>query len=327
MNKMKTKLLFYAISSSGIILNAVYFTFMSVYCKGALCFLNFPYVFFSIIVLLTLPLYIILGFYVRKQLETEEKLVRAMKRILNLEKLDRLKTLFLSTVSHEIKTPITPIKAQLQMLLKGYFGRLTKEQKRTLIMILDNINRLNNLITDILDVSRIEAGTMKFVFIDVNLKSVVEEAFETMRQLAESKQIKYERYIEDVGTFTIDRGRITQIIVNLLNNAIKFTPAGGEVGIELKAHKGGALVIVKDTGIGIPKNKLHDIFKPFYQIDSSYNRKFSGAGLGLSICKGIIEYHGGKIWAESEAGKGSQFYLFIPRKPKIKNKRVRLLNP
>jgi len=326
MQKMNIRLLFYAISSSGIILNLVYFSFMLAYCKKPLCFLDIPFVFFSLIVILTLPLYIILGFYVKKQLETEDKLVRAMKRILNLEKLDRLKTLFLTTVSHEIKTPITPIKAQLQMILKGYFGKLSKDQEKSLSTILDNIERLNNLISDILDVSRIEAGTIKFVIEKCRIEDVVRASIDSMKEFANSKGIKIEREVEECGEMEFDRSRIMQVVINLINNAIKFTPPGGKVVVGVRRRRNGAIVFVKDTGIGIPKNKLKAIFKPFYQVDSAYNRRFGGAGLGLSICKGIVEYHGGRIWAESEVGKGSVFYFFLPQKPKIKS-RVRLLNP
>ncbi|HDD46309.1 MAG TPA: HAMP domain-containing histidine kinase [Candidatus Aenigmarchaeota archaeon] len=327
MQKTGPRMLFYAVSSSGLILNLVYFTFMTIYCEEPFCFLKFPFIPFSLVVLLTIPLYIILGFYVKKQFETEEKLVKAMKRILNLEKLDRLKTLFLTTVSHEIKTPITPIKAQLQMILKGYFGKLNKEQAKSLYIVLDNIDRLDGLISDILDVSRIEAGTIKFVFEKAKIGDVVNEAFESMKQFAKNKEIILEKKIEDTGEMVFDRDRIMQVIVNLINNAIKFTPKGGKVSIYVKKHKRGAVVIVEDTGIGIPRNKLKQIFKPFYQVDSSYNRKFGGAGLGLSICKGIIEYHGGKVWVESKVGRGSKFYFFLPRKPKPKDKSIKLLNP
>ena len=231
---------------------------------------------------------------------------------MNLKIADKIKTQFLSVVSHELRTPLTPMKAQLQMNLAGYFGTIAEKQKSSLEMILRNTERLDRMIVDVLDISKLEAGVMKFSKDEANLNLLVRNAIETMVQKAEDKKIKINLKEESVPDIIMDTDRIAQVVLNLLNNAIKFTYPGGSIDVDISCNQMNAHVRVKDTGIGIRKEDQEKLFQPFVQVDSTETRNFEGTGLGLSICKGIINNHGGKIWLESEFGKGSTFQFTIP---------------
>lgn len=255
---------------------------------------------------------------------TESKLAEKRLKEANIELkgADELKTQFLSIISHEMRTPITPINAQLQMILAGYFGELTEKQKNSLEMIRRNTDRLNRFIGEVLDISKLEAGTMKFNPVPANLNEIVENAVETMKIQAVNKNLELILKEDQVPEVIVDKDRITQVILNLINNAIKFTDARGVIEVELTGDIDHAMVKVKDTGIGIKKEDIDRLFRPFQQLDSSYGRKYSGSGLGLAICKRIITYHGGRIWTESEFGKGSSFKFIIPYDHKIKEENV-----
>ncbi|MCX9012708.1 MAG: PAS domain S-box protein [Candidatus Methanoperedens sp.] len=257
---------------------------------------------------------------------TERKLAEERLKQVNteLKKADELKTQFLSIVSHELRTPITPMNAQLQMILAGYFGVVTEQQMKSLEMILRNTTRLDRLIGDVLDISKLEAGVMRFIMARANLNEVVENAVETMRPQAQDKKITITLRGDKIPEIVFDRDKITQVIVNLINNAIKFTDSGGRINIGLSGNTDHAVVSVTDNGIGIKKEDTEKLFKPFQQVDSSYTRKYEGTGLGLAICRGIITYHGGKIWIESEFGKGSVFRFTLPYKSEIKEEKVEL---
>jgi PAS domain S-box-containing protein len=249
----------------------------------------------------------------------EERLQKANNE---LKKADELKTQFLSIISHEMRTPITPMNAQLQLLLSGYFGEITEKQKNSLEMIKRNTERLDRFIGEVLDISKFEAGVMKFNSVPANLNEIVANAVETMKMQALNKNLKLIFKEDKVPEVVIDKDRITQVIMNLINNAIKFTDMGGIIEVELTCNGENAIVKVKDNGIGIRTEDLDRLFKPFQQLDSSYGRKYGGSGLGLAICKRIIAYHGGKIWTESEYGKGSTFQFIIPYTHKIKDEKA-----
>ena len=253
----------------------------------------------------------------------EEELKQAN---IELKKADELKTQFLGIVSHELRTPITPMNAQLQMILAGYFGDITEKQMKSLEMIQRNTKRLDRLIGDVLDISKLESGVMKFNMDAANLNEIVENAVETMKIQVWDKNLKLILNEDKIPEITVDRDRITQVIINLINNAIKFTDAGGMIQVELSSNADHALVKVRDNGIGIKKEDQAKLFTPFQQVDSSYTRKFEGSGLGLAICKRIVTYHGGKIWIESEPGKGSTFQFTIPYNYKAREQ-VRKSNP
>jgi PAS domain S-box-containing protein len=255
---------------------------------------------------------------------TENKLAeqRLKEANIGLKRADELKTQFLSIISHEMRTPITPIKAQLQMILAGYFGELTEKQKNSLEMIQRNTDRLDRFIGEVLDISKLEAQVMKFNLVPADLNEIIVNSVETMKIQAFNKNQKLIFKEDKVPEIVIDKDRITQVIMNLINNAIKFTDVGGVIEIELSSDIDHAMVKVKDNGIGIKKEDIDSLFKPFQQLDSTYGRKYGGSGLGLAICKRIITYHGGTIWVESEPGKGSTFQFMIPYAHKNKGEKA-----
>jgi len=232
-----------------------------------------------------------------------------------LQKLDKIKSSFLNITSHELRTPMSAIKGYIQMMLKGNLGTTNDEQKHALDIILRNSNRLDRLIQDILDISRLESGTMKFITQKTDAIKMVTEIAEIMQASADLKRIKINAETGiDVPELTIDKDRITQVVVNLLNNAIKFSPDGSTINIKTRKEKEDVLFEVQDHGRGIPEEHHKKIFQTFYQVDSGTDTKFGGAGLGLAICYGIIIAHGGRIWVESagKPGEGSTFRFTLP---------------
>jgi PAS domain S-box-containing protein len=228
------------------------------------------------------------------------------------KRLEKLKTEFLSVTSHELRTPITPMKAQLQMVLGEYFGTLTKEQRSSLEMILRNATRLDHLICDILDISKLESGNLKLVISSSDLNELVKNAVETLKYNADEKNIALEVEYESVQLMSLDKDRITQVIMNLITNAVKFTDPGGRITIRTIKDKDKAIVEVTDSGIGMKEEDMKCLFTPFFQVDSSRSRNHEGTGLGLAICKGIVINHGGEINVRSIPGKGSAFSFTLP---------------
>jgi len=245
------------------------------------------------------------------------------KMITKLENADRIKTQFLSITSHELRTPITPIQGQLELLLQGIFGSLNEKQKQSIEMILRNTKRLDLLIGDILDVSKLKSGNMKFIMEKADLNLVVKQAVEMMAIKAKEKNIKLmSKSDSKLKPFIFDANRMTQVITNLIGNAIKFTPSKGLITIEVNQENEYAMVTVADTGIGIKKSDWEKIFLPFMQADSTVSRKFGGSGLGLAISLGIARAHGGDISLKSQVGKGTTFIVKIPLKCNTKDENL-----
>jgi signal transduction histidine kinase len=249
-----------------------------------------------------------------------EKLQRSQKRIeqqnIRLKQLDRIKSSFLNVTSHELRTPMAAIKGYVQVALMKTLGPLTGEQQKGLEVVLRNADRLDHLIQDILDVSRLESGTMKFIPEKTDVETMIEDTVETMQSAADMKQIQLSTEIDEaIPQLMVDHERIKQVLINLLNNAIKFSPEKSQIIVRVKQDQDDILFEIQDFGRGIPKNKQNKIFEIFYQVDSGMDRKFGGVGLGLAISRGIVLSHGGKIWVESESGKGSIFRFTLPLKP------------
>ncbi len=256
-----------------------------------------------------------------EKVKAEEKAKKHQRKIeqqnIKLRKLDQLKSDFLNVTSHELRTPMASIKGYVQMLSMGSLGEITEEQEKSLEIVLRNINRLDRLIQDILDLSQLESGTMEFVPEETDLQKMIDEVTETMRSSDDIKDIKIGNEIEEqLPHLTIDPERIKQVIVNLTNNAIKFSPDRSVINLKVKKEQENILFEVQDFGRGIPKDKQERVFETFYQVDSGKDTKFGGAGLGLAISRGIVIAHGGKIWVESEGipGKGSTFRFTLPIK-------------
>ncbi len=229
--------------------------------------------------------------------------------------LDKSKSEFLSITSHELRTPITPLKAQLQMLQQEYFGKLTDKQKESLTIILRNAERLNKIIEDFLEISRIEAARLKFSFRKTDLHETVKETIDFMIGFAKEKNISLVSPISPLPIIEIDPDRISQVLRNLVHNAIKFSPQGSIIEITAELQKEFIQFSVKDHGVGLNAEDQIRVFEPFYQVEGSLSRNFGGTGLGLTICRGIIEAQKGKIWVESKPNSGCTFYFTVPITP------------
>jgi len=243
-------------------------------------------------------------------------------KVVDLEEVTRMKSDFLSLTSHELRTPLTPMQAQLQMLQEGYMGKMNEKQEDSIEVILRNLTRLDKLINDILDISRIEAGRIKMSFESMSINDAVKEAIKMQESFAKKKDLKIRARLTELPTIIGDAERLRQVISNLLNNAIKFSKKSADMIVETRRVGENVLFRITDYGLGISKEDKEKLFKPFSQIDSSMGREHGGTGLGLAIAKGIIQAHNGKIWVESEVGNGSTFYFVIPAKQKITEKEV-----
>lgn len=243
-----------------------------------------------------------------------------------LENLERMKSEFISIVSHELRTPLTAIKNSLGILKGGTAGATTPIMDKFLGLAERNVLRLKGIINDLLDLSKIEAGKMKFSFEKADIITPIENVKNTLENLIKEKNINFAVDIEqDLPSVFIDTLRVEQVVTNLLSNAIKFTPEDGDISIAVKKVRGNAilrddvspekdyiLVSVKDSGIGIEQENLEKVFDKFQQIESSLSRKIGGTGLGLPIAKQLVDAHKGAIWVESVINKGSTFSFVIP---------------
>ena len=237
------------------------------------------------------------------------------KQVLNeLEKIDQMKEEFLSAITHELKTPLTPIIGFSQALLKPQLmGNLTGRQEGAVRIVLQNATRLKTMIGDLLDAHKMELGKMKFEKGEINVQNLLATVNNSYQYAIKEKEITLDCRSGSGIIIISDRARIEQVIVNMINNSIDFVPA--KTGrIDVSAEMAGDFVrfSVKDNGSGIPKDKQQHLFKKFYQGDTTLTRKHGGSGLGLSICKGIAENLGGGIGCKSEVGVGTEFYFTIP---------------
>ncbi|MGB8645125.1 MAG: PAS domain S-box protein [Anaerolineae bacterium] len=225
---------------------------------------------------------------------------------------DRLKSAFLATMSHELRTPLNSIIGFTGIILQGLAGPLNEEQAKQLGMVQSSARHLLALINDVLDISKIEAGQLEFKLESLNVRETIAHVIRTVKPLAEKKQLVLRAEIApEVDRVTSDRRRIEQVLLNLLNNAIKFTDEG-EVLVACSLDDRGLLTRVIDTGIGIQPRDLDKLFLPFRQVESGLTRRHEGTGLGLAICKRLVEMLGGRIWVESEWGVGSVFAFTLP---------------
>ncbi|MBK1987738.1 response regulator [Sphaerospermopsis aphanizomenoides BCCUSP55] len=234
-----------------------------------------------------------------------------LRDITDRKQVEKMKDEFVSVVSHELRTPLTSIHGSLGMLASGLLPTDSEQGKRLLQIATDSTERLVRLINDILDIERIESGKVKMERETCNLQDLIASAVNIMQPLADKAGVNLSISSVPVQLWA-DPDRIVQTITNLLSNAIKFSTAESTVWLTAQQQNEQILLTVKDSGRGIPVDKLESIFERFQQVDSSDSRNHEGTGLGLAICKSIVQQHSGKIWVESTLGVGSSFYFTLP---------------
>ena len=229
-----------------------------------------------------------------------------------VRKLETVRRDFISNVSHELRTPLASLKALTETLQGGALAD-PDAGPRFLERIHTEVDALTQMTQELLDLSRIESGQVQLNFENISPRKLIHSAADRMKAQVERAHLKLDVKCEDgLSNIKADKNRLEQVLVNLVHNAVKFTKPGGSITLGAEPVPGGVRCVVRDTGVGIPSESLSRIFERFYRVDSS--RTGSGTGLGLSISKHIVEAHGGKIWAESDEGRGSVFYFEIPIK-------------
>ena len=242
-------------------------------------------------------------------------LVSVFRDITREVEVDRIKSEFVSTVSHELRTPMTSIKGYADLLLMGAAGSLSQEQRRFLDIIRNNADRLSLLVNDLLDISRIEQSRVELAIRDVDLRDAIEDVLASVegRFSSEDKLVSITAEVpDDLPTVEADYERVTHILVNIVTNAYQYTPEGGSVTISAQQQEDGVRVDVADTGIGIAPEDQERIFERFYRGEHSLVMSAAGTGLGLSIVQQLVEMHFGRLWFESELGKGTTFSVLFP---------------
>jgi signal transduction histidine kinase len=245
-----------------------------------------------------------------RNIQYNEELARKNEELTHL---DQLKSDFMATMSHELRTPLTSVIGYSDMLLSGVTGELNERQTQFVSSILTNGESLLNLINDVLDLTKIEAGRLELNLEAVDLRSALLGVLPVVKPRAADKRIKVSTYLPtDVPTIIADPAKFNQVLLNLLTNAIKYTHENGNVSVEARGQEGFVEIWVTDTGIGIGQEDIDRIFQRFTQVDSSASRSQGGTGLGLAITKELVELHGGQIRVQSKLGKGSSFIFTVP---------------
>ena len=245
--------------------------------------------------------------------ELRQALLRANQ---DVEKLLRVKTEFLSIVSHELRTPMASIKEGVSVVLDGVSGPISESQKEFLTIARNNIDRLTNIISSILDSSKLDSGNFAMRKKKTDINEVIKNICSKIKGMVEKKNLKLDLELLDVEPTWLDPDRIGQVLKNLIHNAVVFNKEKGRIKIssEMGSIDGQrvAKIVIEDTGIGIPEEDFSRLFKQFSPLDTSTTRRYGGLGLGLSISRGIIALHGGNIWVESEKDIGSRFIFTLP---------------
>jgi PAS domain S-box-containing protein len=227
---------------------------------------------------------------------------------------DRMKSEFISLASHQLRTPLSAIKTYAHMLIDGYMGDVTPEQRRSLSTIIGASNRMNELISTLLNITRIESGSISIQPKMLNVKKLAEEAVKELEYTAKSRNIELV-LTESKGDFSVRTDSLIakEIISNLTSNAIKYTPDGGSVTLKIQTKPSKVVLSITDTGLGIPKAAQAQIFTKFFRAPNVVKLETSGTGLGLYLVKGLAERLDGKVWFKSEEHKGSTFFFSLPK--------------
>jgi len=251
----------------------------------------------------------------RKEIaELKRALLKAQQ---DIERLSKLKSDFLSIVSHELRTPLTSIKEGLSLVLDGVVGSINSEQREFLNMAKINMDRLDGVIGNMLDFVRLDSGIITMIRGKININAVIKDVSASFKDNVNKSNLRFVLDLSDeLGVTWGDPDRISQVLRNLISNAIKFNKPKGKIKVSTRNscmdRRNVIKVVVEDTGIGIPKEKISKLFNAFTPLDVSMTRSYSGIGLGLAICRRIIDFHGGNIWVESKKDAGTKFTFTIP---------------
>jgi signal transduction histidine kinase len=247
----------------------------------------------------------------------ESNEIRELQKNINfaidqLSKVESDRSAFSAMITHELKTPLVPIKGYAQMLQKEKYGKLTSFQKEAIIEIERSSNVLYKLIGNILTAQKLDSEKIKMNLTPISSSKLIDLVYLSLAPLMQDKNIKFNKIAYTNELVLIDFDKILEVFVNLVQNSVDFvSPQHGKISITCSKADDGILFSVEDNGVGIPLSEHNNLFKKYYQVDTSVSRKHGGSGLGLAICKGIIESMGGKIWLKSIVGKGTTFYFLI----------------
>lgn len=254
----------------------------------------------------------------REQMERLNTKLEESNRELNqanaqLREVSAMKEEFLALTTHDLRSPLTVISGVINFFTSGRLGDMTAEQRNMVAMMERNTQNLIELVNDLLDASKLESGTMRLDFSTIELRGLLDELRQQMQPLAAEKEIALEEGVPtELPPLRADRAKLRRVLVNLISNALKFTPRGGRVSLSAAPEGTQVRVSVADTGVGIPPEDLRDIFDKYAQARSRATRSEKGTGLGLYITRQLVELHGGHIEVQSEVGKGSTFSFTIP---------------
>jgi len=253
------------------------------------------------------------------EMKVKERTLELAKANEELKRMNKMKSDFVSNVSHELRTPLTSIKGYANILSDGKLGAMNEDQKQRLLRINEQTNTLTQLVNDLLDISRIESGNVTMEFKPMTAQSLLENPIDLLQPQMREKQIALHIESEEKPIeIWVDREKMERVLLNLLGNAVKFTPSGGSVTVQISNRKELVQFDVSDTGIGIDAKDIQHLFEEFFRSENAIRQNIKGTGLGLSLAKRIIEAHEGKIWVKSKVGQGSTFSFSLPLKPYAK---------
>ncbi len=248
----------------------------------------------------------------RKVEERTRALTSALEQV---NAINKRKTDFISAVSHELRTPLTSIKGYATILAAEKLGALPAAAKERLEKINAHSDELVHMVNDLLDIARIEAGKTVMKTEEQNIKKIIDNVVDMISIQGKNKNIELRTdVLDNIPNIFLDRSQIERVFINLLGNAIKFTPQNGKITVTAKLKENQVQIDISDTGIGVPPESLSQLFQEFYRVDNPINQRVKGTGLGLSLVKHIVEAHRGKIWVESTPNKGSTFSFTLPLK-------------
>jgi PAS domain S-box-containing protein len=240
--------------------------------------------------------------------------IEVFRDITQEHEIDRMKSEFISIASHQLRTPLTAIKTYSHLLASGYKGNLSNDQHEFMDIILSSIDRMNDLINTLLDISRIEEGILSTTSQATPLDDLVEELITEVHSMAEAKNTKINFQLKGNNfILTTDPMLLKELVANLVTNAVKYTPVGGKVDVKVEEKSDVIVLTVKDNGYGIPRSQQQRVFTKFFRGDNVVTIDPTGTGLGLYLVRRIADNLGGKVWFKSDEGKGSTFYISLPK--------------